>query len=44
VKGALKEFKIGPVRTTIPLHIRIMDNKDFRKATHDIHYIERWLK
>ncbi len=44
MKGALREFKIGPVKTTIPLHLRIMDNQDFRDATHDIHFVERWLK
>jgi acetyl-CoA carboxylase biotin carboxylase subunit len=44
MKGALQEFKIGPVKTTIPLHLRIMDHKDFCGATHDIHFVERWLK
>jgi hypothetical protein len=22
----------------------VLDHPDFRKATHDIHYVERWLK
>jgi acetyl-CoA carboxylase biotin carboxylase subunit len=44
MKVALDEFKIGPVRTTIPLHRRLMDNPDFANATFDIHYVERLLK
>jgi acetyl-CoA carboxylase biotin carboxylase subunit len=44
LKGALREFRIGPVRTTIPLHLKILDHPDFRSANHDIHYVERWLK
>jgi hypothetical protein len=32
------------VRTTIPLHRRLMDNADFANATFDIHYVERLLK
>jgi acetyl-CoA carboxylase biotin carboxylase subunit len=44
MKVALDEFVIGPIKTTIPLHREIMDNEDFVNATHDIHYVERWLK
>ncbi|MFM8784808.1 MAG: ATP-grasp domain-containing protein [Phycisphaerales bacterium] len=44
LKGALREFRIGPVKTTIPLHLKVLDHPDFRKASHDIHYVERWLK
>ena len=32
------------MKTTIPLHLRILDLPDFRDATHDIHFVERWLK
>ncbi len=44
LKGALREFKIGPVKTTIPLHLKLLDHPDFRAGSHDIHYVERWLK
>jgi acetyl-CoA carboxylase biotin carboxylase subunit len=44
MKVALGEFKIGPVKTTIPLHRRLMDNIDFANATFDIHYVERLFK
>ena len=44
MRGALKEFRIGPIKTTIPLHRRIMDCKPFVDADFDIHYVERLLK
>jgi acetyl-CoA carboxylase biotin carboxylase subunit len=44
MRGALDEFRIAPIRTTIPLHRRIMDNRQFIEADVDIHYIERMLK
>jgi acetyl-CoA carboxylase biotin carboxylase subunit len=44
MKRALDEFAIGPIRTTIPLHRRVMDSRPFVDAKLDIHYIERMLK
>ena len=44
MRQALNEFKIGPLRTTIALHKRIMDNQEFQNADFDIHWVERWLK
>lgn len=47
MRGALDEFRIGPIKTTIPLHRRIMDMREFVEAAppgFDIHYIERMLK
>ncbi len=41
---ALREFQVGPIKTVIPLHMRLIDNPDFRKGGVDIHYLERWLK
>ncbi|RMH29508.1 MAG: acetyl-CoA carboxylase biotin carboxylase subunit [Planctomycetota bacterium] len=41
---ALHEFEIGPIKTTIPLHQRLMQNTDFRRGGVDIHYLERLLK
>ncbi len=43
MRQALKEFKIGPLRTTIALHKRIMDTTEFQNADFDIHWVERWL-
>lgn len=44
MRGSLDEFRIGPIKTTIPLHRRLMDNQQFIDATFDIHYVERVLK
>ncbi len=41
---ALREFKVGPTKTVIPLHMRLVRNADFRKGGVDIHYLERMLK
>ena len=41
--GALKEFKVGPIKTTIPLHMRLLREPQFVNATHDIKYVERLL-
>ncbi|MBX3390643.1 MAG: acetyl-CoA carboxylase biotin carboxylase subunit [Phycisphaeraceae bacterium] len=41
---ALREFTVGPIKTTIPLHQRLVENTDFRQGGVDIHYLERLLK
>jgi acetyl-CoA carboxylase biotin carboxylase subunit len=41
---ALDEFKVGPIKTTIPLQRRLMDDKAFGEGGIDIHYLERLLK
>ncbi|MBS0195465.1 MAG: acetyl-CoA carboxylase biotin carboxylase subunit [Planctomycetes bacterium] len=41
---ALREFKVGPIHTTISLHQRLIENTDFRRGGVDIHYLERLLK
>ena len=41
---ALHEFKVGPIKTTIPLHAELMNNADFKRGGVDIYYLERWLK
>jgi acetyl-CoA carboxylase, biotin carboxylase subunit len=41
---ALREFRIGPIKTTIPLHSRLMEHSDFRNGGVDIHFLERMLK
>ena len=43
MKRALREFKIEPIKTTIPLHIRILDDPLFRKGEFTTHFIERFL-
>lgn len=41
---ALREFNVGPIKTTIPLHRRLMENSAFRQGGIDIHFLERLLK
>jgi len=44
MRGALREMKISPIKTTIPLHIRIMDEPAFINADYNIGYLERLLE
>jgi acetyl-CoA carboxylase, biotin carboxylase subunit len=41
---ALREFQVGPIKTTIPLHLRLMETSEFRQGGIDIHFLERLLK
>jgi len=41
MKRALHEFHVAPVRTTIPLHLQIMDNPNFLSGEVDTGFIER---
>jgi acetyl-CoA carboxylase biotin carboxylase subunit len=43
MKRALGEFHIAPVKTTIPLHLQIMDNQNFITGDVDTGFIERSL-
>ncbi|MEM1109588.1 MAG: acetyl-CoA carboxylase biotin carboxylase subunit [Planctomycetota bacterium] len=41
--ASLSEFHISPTKTTIPLHIRLLKNGNFRKSEVDINFVERLL-
>jgi acetyl-CoA carboxylase biotin carboxylase subunit len=41
MKRALSEFHIAPIKTTIPLHLQIMDNQHFQSGDVDTGFIER---
>jgi acetyl-CoA carboxylase, biotin carboxylase subunit len=43
MKRALSEFHISPIKTTIPLHLQIMDNQHFQNADVDTGFVERVL-
>ena len=43
MKRALSEFHIAPIRTTVPLHLQIMDNQNFVAGTVDTGFVERVL-
>jgi acetyl-CoA carboxylase biotin carboxylase subunit len=43
MKRALDEFKISPLKTTIPLSRQIMDNPEFQKGNFDTGFIYKFV-
>jgi acetyl-CoA carboxylase biotin carboxylase subunit len=43
LRRSLEEYVIGGVTTTIPLHLRLMENEDFQNGDYDIHWLEAFL-
>src|SRR5437016_731376 len=43
MKRALSEYHVAPIKTTIPLHLQIMDNEFFRSGDVDTGFVERVL-
>jgi len=43
MKRALSEFHVAPIKTTIPLHLQIMDNSQFLAGDVDTGFVERTL-
>jgi acetyl-CoA carboxylase biotin carboxylase subunit len=43
MKRALAEFKIEPLKTTIPLYRRIMDDEDFQQGEFTTDYIKKFV-
>ena len=43
MKRALQEFRIEPIKTTIPLHLRILDDPFFQQGEFNTHFIQRFL-
>lgn len=41
---ALEMFMIEGIRTSIPLHRKIVADADFRAGNFDTHFLERWLR
>jgi acetyl-CoA carboxylase biotin carboxylase subunit len=44
IRRALTEFRISPIKTTIPLHAELMRNGSFLSNDIDIHFVERLLE
>ena len=44
MKRALKEFIIEGIDTTIPFHLKVLDNEDFKKGTIYTNFIETHFK
>ncbi len=43
MKRALREFVIEGIKTTIPFHLNVLDNKDFREGNYSTKFIEEKL-
>ncbi len=43
MKRALVECRIEPIKTTVPLHMQIMNDDHFRRSDVHIHFVEKWL-
>ncbi len=41
---ALRQFVVGPIRTTIPWHLWLMEQSGFRTGGVDTHLLERLFK
>ncbi|MBF0619238.1 MAG: acetyl-CoA carboxylase biotin carboxylase subunit [Candidatus Omnitrophica bacterium] len=44
MRRALDEFYISPIKTTIPLHMQIMNNPSFVKGDISTHFLEKMAK
>ena len=44
MKRALEEFQIEPIKTTIPLYLRVMDDPQFLKGDFDTGFIRRFVR
>lgn len=44
MQRALREFRIGPIATTVNLHQRLLADANFGSGEVDIHYVERLLE
>ena len=43
MKGALLEMSISGIKTNIPLHLELLNNKGFCEGAQSIHYLEDYL-
>jgi len=43
MRGALSEIEIAGLATTVPLHLRLLEDDGFRAGGFDIHHLERRL-
>jgi len=41
MKRALQEFNVGPIKTTIPFHLKILNNPDYVRSNVDTGFVER---
>ena len=43
MRRALNEMVVAGIRTTLPLHQRVMDAPEFQKGDYTIHWLERFV-
>ena len=43
MKRCLNEMVVDGIKTTIPLHARIMDDPEFQAGDYTIHWLERFV-
>ena len=43
LRRTLEEYVIGGIKTTIPLHRKLLTEKSFIDGDYDIHWLERWM-
>jgi len=43
MRRALSEFHVAPIKTTIPFHLRLMDNPLFKKGDISTHFVQDLL-
>lgn len=44
MQRALHEFAIAPIKTTIPFHLRLLENSSFLKGEVSTHFVQEMLK
>jgi len=44
LRRALDEYAIGGIKTTIPLHQKLVAAQAFIDGAYDIHWLEKWMK
>jgi acetyl-CoA carboxylase biotin carboxylase subunit len=44
MQRALHEFNIAPIKTTIPFHLRLLENPLFLKGEISTHFVQEMLK
>ncbi len=43
LRRALEEYVIGGIKTTLPLHRKLVQTAEFIDGRYDIHWLERWM-
>ncbi|HQJ15939.1 MAG TPA: acetyl-CoA carboxylase biotin carboxylase subunit [Candidatus Omnitrophota bacterium] len=43
MRRALNEFNIGPIKTTIPFHLRLLENASFIKGDVSTHFVQEMI-